>query len=78
MNNTNVKLEELEKKIKLVQLMIEKRNKRIEYYDKLLKMGVATDDTIKLQFHAGAKESEVKTLEKELDWLYMQKAFYEL
>ena len=78
MNNTNVKVEELERKINLVQLMIDKRKERVEYYEKLLKMGLSADDTIKLQFHAGAKECEVKALEKELDWLYMQKAFYEL
>lgn len=78
MNDTNLTIEQLEKKIALVLLMIEKRKDRILYYDKLIDMGLAASDTIKLQFQVSIKESEIKALEKELDWLYMQKAFYEL
>lgn len=78
MNDTNTKVEEIDKKISLANLMMEKRRGRIVYYEKLLKMGLAADDTIKLQFSIGVKESEIKTIEKEIDWLYMQKAFYAL
>ncbi len=78
MNDTNLTIEQLEKKIALVLLMIEKRKDRILYYDKLIDMGLTASDTIKLQFQVSIKESEIKALEKELDWLYMQKAFYEL
>lgn len=78
MNDTNLTIEQLEKKISLVLLMIEKRKERILYYDKLIDMGLTASDTIKLQFQVSIKESEVNALDKELDWLYMQKAFYEL
>lgn len=78
MPDTKQKLEEVEKKINLIKLRIEKRRDRIAYYDKLIKMGLAFDDMRRLEFFAAIKEIEVKKLLKELDWLYMQKSFYEL
>ena len=78
MSDTNSKIKEIEKKIKLVKLMIEKRGQRVAYYQKLIKMGLAADDRMKLDYYASFKSKEIRDLTKELDKLYVQKSLYEL
>ncbi len=81
-NNNNNKseknLKKIEKKIILIKLMIEKRSQRVEYYKKLIKSGLTNRDRIKLEYVSMVKEQEISTLVKELDWLYIQKSFYEV
>ncbi len=77
MNKTNLEVEEINKKINRVKLMIEKRKERIAYYGQLLKMGIAYDDAARLEIYAALKSKEVKNLQNELEWLYTQKSFYE-
>lgn len=78
MSNINEKISEIERKINLIKLMIEKRRGRIVYYEKLIKMGLTFNDRMRLDYYATIKENEIKDLTKELDWLYMQKSLYEL
>ncbi len=78
MNNTTEKLEEVERKISLVKLMIEKRKERKSYYERLVTMGVASTDKDQLELHAKIKETEINELLKELNWLYIQQSYYEL
>ena len=76
MNEEN--LRKVERKIRLIKLMIEKRSQRVEYYQKLIKIGIANSDRKKLEYLSIAKEIEIYQLVKELDWLGMQKSFYEV
>lgn len=78
MSDINKKISEIKRKINLTKLMIEKRSKRVVYYQKLIDMGLAANDRMKLDFYMTVKEKEIKDLTKELDWLYMQKSLYEL
>ena len=78
MSNTSLRIKEIEKKIKLVKLMIDKRSQRVVYYQKLIKMGLAANDRMKLDYYSSFKGKEIKDLTKELDWLYVQKSLYEL
>ncbi len=77
MDKTNLKVEEINKKINMAQLMIEKRKERIAYYEQLIKMGIAHDDASRLEICASFKTKEIKNLQNELEWLYTQKSFYE-
>ena len=80
-NNNNKRkenLKKIEKRIILIKLMIEKRSQRVEYYQKLIKKGLPNRDRMKLEYISIVKEIEISTLVKELDWLYMQKSFYEV
>ena len=80
-NNNNMNeenLRDIEKRIRLIKLMIEKRSQRVEYYQDLIKMGIANSDRMKLNYLSIAKEIEIYELVKELDWLGMQKSFYEV
>jgi len=80
-NNNNEReknLKKIEKKIILIKLMIEKRSQRVEYYQKLIKNGLTNSDRMNLEYISVVKEQEIGTLVKELDWLYIQKSFYEV
>lgn len=78
MSDKNEKIKEIERKINLVKLMIEKRSNRVAYYQKLINMGLTSNDRIKLDYFSAVKNKEIKYLLKELDLLYIQKALYEL
>ena len=77
MGDNNNKIEEIERYINLIELMIEKRSNRITYYEKLINMGLTFDDQRRLELLAAKKNVEIKNLHKKLDELYMEKAFYE-
>ena len=78
MSDYNEKAKVIERRINLVKLMIEKRSNRIAYYQKLINMGLTSDDRMKLDHFSAIKNKEIKYLLKELDWLCTQKALYEL
>ena len=77
MGDNNQKIEKIEREINLIKLMIEKRSNRIAYYKMLINIGLTFDDQRRLEFFAAQKNLEIKNLEKKLEELYMEKAFYE-
>lgn len=77
MENENKIVNDINRRIDLTKLMIEKRKERVDYYQKLIKMGLCFSDQKKLDIAISKKLYEIKRLSEELEWLYMQKAFYE-
>lgn len=78
MPGTNQKVEEIERKIDLIKLKIEKRKERVNYYQKLINLGLSFNDTRRLEIFSTIKDFEIKQLSKELEWLEIQKSYYEL
>lgn len=78
MPGTKREIGEIERKTNLIKLMIEKRRERMAYYEKLINMGLSFSDTRRLEFLATVKRLEITDMLKELDWLDMQRSFYEL
>ena len=78
MKNEKLDIKEVERKINLLNLMIEKRRDRIVYYQKLIKMGLAVDDMRRLEFFTAVKSTEINELVKRLDWFYTQRSLLEL
>ncbi len=78
MDSIAEKAAEIEKKIIMIKLMIEKRKERVKYYQKLVCMHVAESDRQRLECNIFLKEKEVRSLTDELGWLDIQKSFYEV
>ena len=78
MKDEKLDIKKIERKIDMFNLMIEKRKERIVYYQKLIKMGLAGDDMRRLEFFAAVKATEIKELQKKLDWFYTQQSLYKL
>lgn len=75
---TNQMVEEIERKIDLVKLKLEKRKDRVTYYQKLINLGLGFNDMRRLEIFSTIKEFEINQLSKELEWLEIQKSYYEL
>ena len=78
MPDTNQKVDEIERNIDLIKLKIEKRKDRITYYQKLINLGLGFSDMRRLEIFSTIKEFEIKQLSKELEWLEIQRSYYEL
>ncbi len=78
MSGTTPNKDEVERKIKLLELMIEKRRERVAYYNKLINMGLTFDDKLRLESAMLVKQREIRRLQLDLDWLYTQKGIFEL